>query len=153
MSVAVVTSGAPGARVGVTVTAVSSLSDQPPMMLVCINRLSSALPVIREAGAFCINFLCRDQHDVASLFAGRTADRGEARFRSHDWLRLATGAPVLAQGLAGFDCALTDIHEAATHSILFGEVRALHRGAPAEPLLYAQGQFRHLAASHSVGPA
>lgn len=148
--VAVVTAGEAGNRVGVTVTAVSSLSDQPAMMLACVNRLSSALPIIRNAGHFCINFLSRSQDDVAEIFAGRTGLRGDARFGRHEWLHLETGAPVLALGLVAFDCRLAEVHEAATHSVLFGEVCALHENSPSEPLLYAAGQFRGLAAVNTA---
>ncbi|MHA6729704.1 flavin reductase family protein [Devosia sp. A369] len=149
-TVAVLTAGSAGQRVGVTVTAVSSLSDSPPMMLACVNRLSTALPVMQEAGAFCLNFLCEGQDDVAAIFAGKGGLRGDDRFSLHQWTQLATGAPVLSQALVAFDCSLVEIHQSSTHAILFGEVHALHHRADAGPLLYNRGSYRYLA---QIGPS
>lgn len=144
-TVAVITAGTPGRRVGVTVTAVCSLSDTPPMVLSCLHRMSSALPTIREAGTFCINFLTEEQQDVAEVFAGRGQLAGEERFSIGRWGELVTGSPVLSEALASFDCALDQEQDSPTHAILLGRVLALSSPNVAPPLLYGEGNFGRLA--------
>lgn len=140
-TVTVVTAGAPGARVGVTVTAVCSLSDEPPMVLACVNLRSSALATLRAAGAFCVNFLSEDQADIAGLFAGWGDLRGDLRFDDRLWTRLATGAPILRDSLASFDCLLAEEHASTTHSILMGRVLSVRASERRSPLIYSRGQF------------
>lgn len=124
-AVHVVTTIGPQGRVGLTATAVASVSDAPPTVLVCIARLSRTLAVIEGSGIFCINTLAGDGADLAEIFASRRGIEGEARFAGHDWGTLSTGAPVLRQAAAAFDCRLTAVHDVASHRILIGEVVGL----------------------------
>jgi flavin reductase len=121
-AVHVITTIGPHGRIGLTATAVASVSDSPPTVLVCIARPSRTLAVIEASGLFCINTLPGDCEDLAEIFASRRGIDGEARFASRDWSSLATGAPVLQQAVAAFDCRLTGAHDVATHRILIGEV-------------------------------
>lgn len=146
-AVAIVTAGRPGARTGLTATAVCSLSDAPPLVLACVNRGASGHPAIRAAGAFCVNLLACHQAELASLFAGRGGRQGEARFAEASWTTLATGAPVLQGALANLDCTLLDEHAYATHSIFVGQVQGLLLQDGAAPLLYFDGAFRGLSAT------
>lgn len=143
-AVAVVTGAGPEGRVGVTVTAVCSLSDAPPMMLACLHRAGSALPVILQSGAFCVNFLAEGQEDIAMMFAGRGGLRGEARFQDDLWQVAATGAPVLKGALASFDCLLAEELDSPTHAILTGRVMAVTEAPEARPLVYSEGAFAGL---------
>ncbi|MCA0921293.1 flavin reductase family protein [Pseudooceanicola nanhaiensis] len=140
-AVAIVTGGLPGDRAGVTVTAVCSLSDTPPMVLACVHRDSSALPILRAGGVFCVNFLSAAQTDVAGLFAGRGGLKGEDRFSAVDWVQRVSGAPVLAGALASFDCVLEQEIDSATHAILVGRVVAIDAGTDPAPLVYNDGAF------------
>ncbi|MDP3257961.1 MAG: flavin reductase family protein [Bosea sp. (in: a-proteobacteria)] len=138
----VTTRGAEG-RAGLTATAVASVSDSPPTVLVCIARPSRTLAVIEAAGLFCINTLPGDALDLAEIFASRRGIEGEARFATRDWRALVTGAPVLSDAVAAFDCRLTAIQDVATHRILFGEVVGLGgaAAAPGSSLIYRQRGF------------
>ncbi|HEV7261072.1 MAG TPA: flavin reductase family protein [Bosea sp. (in: a-proteobacteria)] len=131
-AVHIVTTVGPGGRIGLTATAVASVSDTPPTVLVSIARPSRTLAVIEASGVFCINTLPGGCEDLAEIFASRRGIDGEARFASRHWSSLATGAPVLAEAVAAFDCRLVAAHDIATHRVLIGEVVGLG-GAGAQP--------------------
>lgn len=124
----VVTSLGPEGRCGVTVTAVASVSDQPPIMLFCLNRSSRTYPAFENNTVFCVNTLSGDQVELADAFAGRGNLDTDARFAKGEWREMATGAPVLEGALATFDCRVTDVLDKATHRIFFGEVEAVTIG-------------------------
>ena len=137
-----------GEQRGLTATAFTSLSTTPPSVLVCVNRDSWVGRVAPETGVFCVNVLSHRQRDVAETFAGHTALSGGARFGIGTWERLTTGAPVLAEALASFDCRLERTIEHATHVILIGTVEASRVGdGRLEPLLYSDGAFTTTAAA------
>lgn len=140
-AVTVIAAGAPGARSGLTATAVCSLSDDPPTILACIRRTASAHDVIHRLGAFSVNLLSSDQQDVAERFSGSLGLRGEDRFAGHHWTTLITGAPVLQGSLASLDCRLEEQHGFATHSIFIGAVLDGCVRTEAEPLLYFRGDY------------
>lgn len=144
-AVTIITAAGPEGRAGVTATAVCSLSDSPPMLLVCLHRMGAAVPAIRAAGAFCVNFLSEEQAPLAALFAGRGDLRGDARFDPALWDRLATGAPVLRGALASFDCSLAEEFDGPTHAIFTGRVDAVATAAEAAPLVYSDGAFARIA--------
>ncbi len=149
-AVTIVTSACAGRRYGMTATAVCSVSAEPPTLLVCVNRASTTHGAIAQSAAFCVNVLREGQRELSAIFSG--AQKGEGRFRAADWLRLASGAPVLANALVAFDCRVVARHEHGTHSVFFGEVQALRVGARGRPLLYANGQYAKLAAAHHGEP-
>ena len=102
------------------------------------------LAVIEAAGLFCVNTLPGDGLDLAEIFASRRGIEGEARFARRNWTTLATGAPVLTDAVAAFDCRLTAVQDVATHRILLGEVVGLGgaTAAPDRSLIYRQRQFQ-----------
>ena len=140
-AVAIVSTGKAGSRTGLTVTAACSLSDDPPSVIVCVNRSASAYRVIRAERAFCINLLAEDQQEIAACFAGRTGLKGEARFAFGEWSTLATGVPALDGAVANFDCQLFNDFEMKTHSIFVGHVKAVRARDGANPLLYLRGDY------------
>src|SRR5580700_4745781 len=102
-AVHVITTAGPGGKAGATATAVCSVSDAPPTLLMCLNRRSQTNPAVVENGVFCINTLGHEGAEIADLFAGRTGVQGADRFAIGEWAVLATGAPVLASAVAAFD--------------------------------------------------
>ncbi len=119
-AVSVVTTLHGGARSGMTMTAVCSVSADPPQLLVCINRSASSQPLIVAAGRFGVNFLAHDQQHVANAFSTVMDDR----FVTGAWIELASGIPILEGALAAFDCVVTQQVEAGTHTIFIGAVVA-----------------------------
>jgi cob(II)yrinic acid a,c-diamide reductase len=141
-AVALVTVGAEhGKRTGLTVTSACSLSDSPPSLIVCVNRNASAHARIREEGAFAINFLHEDHAALALTFSGQKGVNGDDRFAFGQWTRGATGAPVLTDAVAAFDCVLAQEFETRTHSIFVGEVRYVSHSDGAAPLVYLRSSF------------
>src|ERR1700716_2906344 len=95
-AVHVITTAGPGGKAGATATAVCSVSDAPPTLLMCLNRRSQTNPALVENGVFCINTLGGGGAGVADLFAGRTGVGGSDRFTTGEWTTLSTASPVLA---------------------------------------------------------
>ncbi len=151
-AVSIVTAGSEGARRGLTVTAVCSLSAEPPCLIACINRSAEAHPVIQETGRFAINILNEKHADLAELFAGRGGIKGAIRFDSGRWSSVETEAPVLADAAAWFDCMVDRAISAATHTIFIGLVARSSFSPAANPLLYLGGAFGVMEAGNSRGP-
>jgi flavin reductase len=143
-AVHIITTGGVAGRAGFTATAVSSVSDQPPTVLVCLNRNGRSAAVLAENQVFCVNTLAAEDQPLADVFAGRGGLAGEERFSHGEWDQLITGAPVLAGALVAFDCRIIGFHPVATHQILIGQVEAVRLGPARPALLYAGRAYRHL---------
>ena len=141
-TVHLITTDGPAGRAGLTATAVTSLSADPPMLLVCIKIGGNSAPVLLENGIFAVNALAGDQANLADIFAGRGGIKGAARFSTGTWDTLATGAPVLSDAPVIFDCRLVEVHDIATHHIIVGRVEAIHFGPPRPGLLYLDRAYR-----------
>lgn len=129
--------GADGAPTGFTASAVTSLSLDPRMLLVCVSERSATLSAVKEAGSFVVNILSAQQQEVAQQFATRRDNRfGGVRWRPG----AATGAPVLDGSLAYAECVLKDTCQGGDHVILMGEIVA-GDAHEAEPLLYFRGRY------------
>ncbi|MCP5265518.1 MAG: flavin reductase family protein [Burkholderiaceae bacterium] len=142
-SVCIITTAFEGERFGLTATAVSSVSAEPPRLLVCVNKSGFTHDKIVQAGHFCVNVLTEDQDRIAMVFAGMGGADVD-RFATGDWTRLTTGSPVLAQAAAVFDCVIASTSEQSTHTVLFGEVVATRHARGRDTLLYGARRFRQL---------
>jgi flavin reductase (DIM6/NTAB) family NADH-FMN oxidoreductase RutF len=144
--VSVITAGTGVERTGLTVTTATSLSMEPPTMLICVNRTASAWPVIRNHAHFAVNILSAHQEEVAARFAGRDGIKGAARYDGADWDRLGTGASGLRGALAVIDCAVEEIIERHSHGIIIGAVKSVKLGSGPnhDPLVYGHGRFAAL---------
>ncbi len=120
--VSVVTTDGPAGRAGVTVSAVCSVSADPPSLLVCIHHLSSACAAIEGNRRFCVNALRDDQAHVSEVFAGRIEAPGGDRFACADWETTSSGVPVLCNSLVAFECRLSATLLEGTHRIFVAEV-------------------------------
>lgn len=144
--VALVTTARDGRRLGLTATAICSVSAEPPQILACVNRSAEAHELIVASGIFAVSLLGSQQRELADRFAGRGGVSGEDRFAVGRWSGLATGAPVLEDGLAAFDCRIVEHLEAGTHSVLIGLVEAVLLGGSAPPIVYHDGRYGVVAA-------
>ncbi len=124
-----------------TVTSVSSLSVDPPALVVSINRESSSWPLLKRYGFFGVNILTADQLDVAERFTGKGGLKGAARFTGAPWITLVSGVPLLAGALAAIDCEVEDIVERHSHAIVIGRVLDIRASARTAALAYWQGQY------------
>ena len=143
-AVHVITTDGPHGRRGVTVIAACSVSDEPPMVLACLNRVKRDNDCFAANGVFTLNTLAAGQRDIADAFSGLTGLTQDQRFELGRWQTLATGAPVLEGALASFDCEIVETKDMATHRILFGRVRGLGVGDSLDPLIYHHRHYRVL---------
>jgi len=127
-----VTTGHEGERHGILATAVSSLSFDPPSLLVCINRSASLHEPMNCSDGFAVNVLGLGNRDVADQF---TKERGEGRFDGGEWEEWH-GVPVLANAQSSFVCRCAHRHEFGTHTIFIGELIAAKHRENAAPLTY-----------------
>lgn len=134
-AVHLVTTDGAGGRAGFTASAVCSVSDGPPTLLVCINRSSSAYAAVSANAGLCVNTLAHDQSGVAAAFGGRTPMA--VRFEAGTWTTLVTGAPALLGALTAFDCRIVARHPVGTHDVLYCEVVALAEPGDGHGLVYA----------------
>jgi len=133
-AVNILTSDGSGGLAGLTATAVSSVTDEPGTLLVCISRARRAHDVFLQNGVFCVNTLASDQKSIADVFAGEPDM--PTRFAYATWQVLATGSPVLEGAAIAFDCAITAVSEVGTHSVMFGQVKAVRLAPVSTGLLY-----------------
>jgi len=139
--VSVITAGRARDITGMTVTSVSSLSVDPPTLIVSINRESSSWPLIKRHGFFGVNILTADQLDIAERFTGKGGLKGADRFAGADWITRASGVPLLVGALAAVDCEVEDIVERHSHAIVVGRVLDLQVSTRTAALAYWQGQY------------
>ncbi|SDZ80229.1 flavin reductase family protein [Rubrimonas cliftonensis] len=131
--------GPDGRPAGFTANSFTSVSLEPPLVLVCLGRGAASYPVFAQADGFAVNVLSADQQEVARVFATRGADK----FASVAWGPRETGAPVFRGVAAWFDCRMRERIDAGDHVIVIGEVIGFGRAAAA-PLLYCGGRFAAL---------
>jgi flavin reductase (DIM6/NTAB) family NADH-FMN oxidoreductase RutF len=144
--VTIVTVGREADRTGFTATSVTSLSAEPPRLLVCVNRESCSWEVLEKFPFFSVNILRADQQGLADQFAGRGGLRGLERYRGAKWTGLTSdGAEILDDALAGIDCVVEEILQLHGHAIVVGRIRAIRLHPDGQPLLYWQGAYRQIA--------
>ena len=139
--VSVITAGRGRDISGMTVTSVSSLSVDPPALMVSVNRSASSWPLVKRYGCFGVSILTSDQIDVAERFAGKDGLQGAARFAGAQWTTRVSGAPLLVGALAAIDCEVEEIVERHSHAILIGRVLDVQFSARTAALAYWQGQY------------
>lgn len=141
--VSVVTTDGAAGRFGVTVSAISSVSAEPPLVLACINRRSPVAAAIDGNGAMAVNVLGEHQQPIADTFAGRPVAGPPYDFGCAHWRANRTGSPVLVDAVAVFDCTLEAAYDAGSHRIFIGRVvEAL--GGDGDPLVYARRAYRRI---------
>lgn len=136
--VTIVTACHDGRLVGTTVSAFSSVSMDPPLVMVCLKRDSRTLAALSQAGTFCVNILAREQGDLAYRFARSGADD---RFALTAVEAGTCGAPLLAGCVTAVECALHAAHDGGDHEILIGRVLRVATDDTKTPLVYVRGGF------------
>ncbi|BAT61905.1 flavin-dependent monooxygenase, reductase subunit HsaB [Variibacter gotjawalensis] len=139
--VTVVTTAHENKQYGLVSTGLTSVSAEPPVLLICINQAATSHDPIARSGRFCVNVLRAGDEALAKRF-GDPAQRSK-RFLSREWQTLATGAPALVGSLASFDCIVTRALAADSHTVFFGRVADVRLWSEeVDPLLYWDGAYR-----------
>lgn len=128
---------------GMTATSFSSVSMDPPQVLVCINQSADTGDAILEGKTFAINILKAEQQEVSNQFAGGASQ--EERFANINWHKGETGSPIIDDALATIECTVVDQVLAGTHWVVIGEVQAVSCRT-GEPLMYYNSGYRELKA-------
>lgn len=142
-AVHIITTDGPAGRAGFTASAVCSVTDTPPTLLVCLNRSASVYDTFSANRQLCVNTLAAGQEGLSALFGGKTPMA--ERFVAADWRTQVTGSPLLCGALTSFDCTVSQIISVGTHDILVCEARALVFGDRQQGLIYFDRDY------HPVG--
>jgi flavin reductase (DIM6/NTAB) family NADH-FMN oxidoreductase RutF len=139
-SVVVVTASEGMNRYAMAATASTSVSMDPPSMLVCINRSASIYPILEKQAYFGITLLGHHHHEISMACSGKV--KGEARFAVGDWRSdPETGTPYLADAPASLICHREVLHPYGSHGIFIGRVKTVRLNGAVTPLVYIDGNY------------
>ncbi len=129
-----------GAPIGMTVNSFTSVSLNPPLVLVCLNNSAGTIHQFLETEFFAISVLSESQSEISKLFAKRHSDR----FIGTQWHKGENNMPLINGAIAHFECKRTQIHDGGDHTILLGEVTRAQLISDEAPLIYYGGEYREL---------
>jgi flavin reductase len=139
----VVTTDGPAGRGGFTATAMCSVTDEPPTLLVCMNSKSSQTDLFVRNKAFCVNVLPVEHKDLAAGFAGGVVDM-QSRYDAAEWHIFKSGLPALSNAIVSFACEIADVKLVGTHNILMGTVFDIRQRPDGNALLYFDRHYVHV---------
>lgn len=143
-AVNLITSDGPEGRHGMTASAVCSITDSPPTLLVCVNQKNRSHDVFNGNGNLCVNVLASRHIALSNAFAGHTV---QDRFAIGTWSTLATGAPVLENAVVAFDCRIVERRTIGSHSVFYARVAGMRIApSPAETLIWFDRKYHSLKA-------
>jgi flavin reductase (DIM6/NTAB) family NADH-FMN oxidoreductase RutF len=129
-----------GRPAGLTVNSFTSVSLDPPLLLVCLHKMAASAPALIRASHFAINVLQTEQQPASISFSSRT----DVRFGWTPWSRGEAGAPILEESLCVFECERFGLYDGGDHHILVGQVIKASFDASVDPLLFFRGRYRRL---------
>jgi flavin reductase (NADH) len=144
-AVNVITTDGERGRCGITASAVCSVTDTPPTLLVCINRASTMHQVFEGNGRVCVNVLPGEHETLARHFAGQTEVPMAERFNLQVWDDGEQGVPVLRDALASLQGNIVEMKQVGSHSVMFVEVQTIKLRSDGEGLVYFSRAFHRLA--------
>lgn len=133
-AVNVITTTGIAGQAGFTASAVCSVTDSPPTLLVCLNRNASVFPMFQQNQVLCVNTLATHQRELSNIFGGKTPML--ERFATAKWSTLVTQSPVLEDALVSFDCAVVHSMSVGSHDVLICEVKAMQHSQGQNALMY-----------------
>jgi flavin reductase (DIM6/NTAB) family NADH-FMN oxidoreductase RutF len=140
--VSIVTMQTEDRRHGLTVSGFLSISPEPPLVLISVGQELASDLLLQASGAYAVNFLRDDQHELSDRFAGRLGETD--RFAGLTTHTAATGAPIVDDCLAWLDCRVVTTHIVGNHTLFIGEVVAAGVNGSAKPLIYWSAEYRHI---------
>jgi flavin reductase (DIM6/NTAB) family NADH-FMN oxidoreductase RutF len=139
-SVVVATARDGDTRYAMAASACTSLSMDPPSILLCVNKTASIYPILNHGRDFCINVLSGSHEAISAACSG--GEKGEGRFAIGDWRDDPdTNVPFLVDAQASLICAVDAIHHYGTHGIFIGKVKRVHLHGDVYPLVYIDGRY------------
>ncbi|MEX0446611.1 4-hydroxyphenylacetate 3-monooxygenase, reductase component [Xenorhabdus sp. SGI246] len=143
-AVNIITTDGPAGRCGMTATAVCSVTDTPPTLMVCINRNSAMNPVFQRNGRLCVNILNHEQELMARHFAGMTEANMEERFSWDIWHTGSLGQPILKGTLANLEGSIEQVQEIGTHNVYLVEIKQIIVREEGHGLIYFKRSFHQV---------
>ncbi|WET40122.1 4-hydroxyphenylacetate 3-monooxygenase reductase subunit [Citrobacter enshiensis] len=140
-AVNIVTTEGDGGRCGITATAVCSVTDTPPSVMVCLNANSAMNPVFQDNGKLCVNVLNHEQELMARHFAGMTGMAMDERFNLSCWQKGPLAQPVLKGALASLEGEIRDVQAIGTHLVYLVEIKNIILGEDGHGLIYFKRRF------------
>ena len=141
-AVNIITTDGPAGRAGFTASAVCSVTDEPPTLLICLNRNASVYPAFKANGVLCVNVLAPGHQALSGLFGGKTPM--DERFATGRWTQGPTGSPMLDGAAVSFDCRVVSSTSVGTHDVLFCEAVAITLGDIAHGLIYFDRRYHDI---------
>lgn len=144
--VTVVTSADSEQRLGMTASSFTSISLEPPLILVCLHKQAGTTRLVEKTGVFAVSILGAHQESLSAQFAGFSQlPEGKDRFYNVETMTAYTGSPILADAIAWLDCKVFEMYDGSTHQIFVGEVMATGRkDDPVAPLVYHNRAYRQI---------
>jgi flavin reductase (DIM6/NTAB) family NADH-FMN oxidoreductase RutF len=140
--VTVVTTEVDGQVYGMTANAITSVSLEPLLVLVCVQKEAQIMPALRQSGSFAINILSENREDLSRYFANMWPELAPPPVSILPWL----GGPRLADAIGALACKITEYLAGGDHWIVLGQVIDIYQAAdPPNPLVYYRGQYRRVA--------
>lgn len=141
-TVTVITANHNGVRSGLTATAVSSVTNDPPSLLVCVNKNAGTHDLITNSGKFSVNLLSKDHVHISNGFA-TPVDNPEEKFAHGEWQESPLGTPVLTEALTAFSCTVSETVNTNTHTIFIGTIEEIQHKEQL-PLIYGNKGYKTL---------
>ncbi|MGL4859482.1 MAG: 4-hydroxyphenylacetate 3-monooxygenase, reductase component [Enterobacteriaceae bacterium] len=143
-AVNVITTDGPHGRCGITATAVCSVTDSPPTLLLCINRNSEMNPIFKANGTLCINVLSHEQEQIARHFAGMTEATMEQRFEWDIWRPGKLQQPLLHDALVSLEGTISDIQQVGSHDLFLVTIDHIELSDEGHGLIYFKRHFHRV---------
>lgn len=140
-AIAIIAAASGDSMTGMAATAWNSVSADPPMLLVCVNKGASVHEIIQRAAAFSVNLVPAEAQELVAIFSAQRGLHGADRFLDGHWASGSQGQPLLESAVASFECELVAEHVHGTHSIFIGKVGTVRRNADTQALIYLDGAF------------
>lgn len=147
-AVNVVTTAGLSGRHGFTASAVCSVTDTPPTLLVCMNKASRSHAHFLENKILSVNVLGAEHEQISNIFSSKL--ESEERFKHGKWIELETGSPVLKDALVNFDCEIDQIQEVGTHTILICNIVAIRKNQQDNALVYFNRAYHHVGQTENI---
>ena len=141
-TVTIITARHSGVRSGLTATAVSSVSNDPPTLLVCVNKSAGTHDLIANSGKFSVNLLNKDQVHVSNGFASSVNDP-EEKFENGEWGESSIETPILKEANTAFSCTVAQTVDTNTHTIFIGTIEDIQHNEQ-QPLIYGGKGYKTL---------
>lgn len=126
--------------IGMAATSVTSLSMDPPSLLICVNRSASIHAALTHGATFSVNILHESHEPISAAFGGKA--KGAERFATGDWRACSEGLPRLHDAVASIACAVDMSVDYGTHTIVIGKVRQTRLSTQEHPLIYVNGRYQ-----------